>query len=99
MQCIAFSSHLRIIKPEHRDAFVGFVRTGELDDIFREYLDADLGAQQALELAFDHRMKGLRAVRGPYSRKRRQSRKKNGPINQHNIFKPINTPSFCANTS
>ena len=57
-----YQNILDLVKPEHHDAFVGFVRTGELDDIFREYLDADLGAQQAIDMAFDHRMKGLRAV-------------------------------------
>lgn len=50
---------LRLIKPEWRSAFQEFIKTGEADDAFLDYLDNDETAQEAVEKAFNRQVRAF----------------------------------------
>lgn len=50
---------LELVSPERRQAFLQFIRTGEADDDFLNFLNHDENCQQAVEVAFTREAAGF----------------------------------------
>lgn len=57
-----YQKMLALVDPRHHEAFALFAETGKMGKAFEDYLDSSKQAQQAVEMALDHRVKGIVAV-------------------------------------
>ncbi len=53
---------LKLVKPEWHKAFLRFIDTGEAEDPFMNYINADNQGQKAVEMAFDAQAKAFEGL-------------------------------------